>query len=178
LRDYDPQIGRYIESDPIGIAAGLNTYAYVENNPVIYVDPKGMIQWKGSQSVLGAAFEVGATRLKFELTTDCVNGKRGYAEVVAGGPTVGFGVKVSATGVSQVVFEDYLSHINPFVFEGLAKFVVFSWAAGTMGYSWQAIELGGARLIGGGFQMGYDASATGGIGYSRIEASRIEDCCK
>ncbi len=41
FRDYDPAIGRYTESDPIGIWGGLNTYAYVANSPSMYVDPTG-----------------------------------------------------------------------------------------------------------------------------------------
>lgn len=42
FRDYDPQTGRYIESDPVGLAAGVNTYTYVGGSPVLFVDPSGL----------------------------------------------------------------------------------------------------------------------------------------
>ena len=42
FRYYDPQTGRYITSDPIGLAGGLNTYLYANANPLYWIDPDGL----------------------------------------------------------------------------------------------------------------------------------------
>jgi len=43
FRDYDPEVGRYVERDPMGLAGGVNLYGYVEGNPIGAIDPQGLL---------------------------------------------------------------------------------------------------------------------------------------
>jgi RHS repeat-associated protein len=66
FRDYDPALGRYVESDPIGLAGGSNTYAYVAGNPISAIDWLGLA-WR----FLG--WQVERARGWARLWTDWVN---------------------------------------------------------------------------------------------------------
>lgn len=99
FRDYDPSIGRYVQSDPIGLAGRINTYSYAESNAMRYMDPTGLVAWEGR--VTGGAF-LTAGMYVFTLTSECVDGERAHVRVVLVGPGLGFGARVSGSsgGVS------------------------------------------------------------------------------
>jgi len=44
-RYYDPQVGRFINKDPISYLGGLNLFTYVGNDPVDFIDPLGLLGW-------------------------------------------------------------------------------------------------------------------------------------
>lgn len=55
FRTYDPTTGRYVESDPIGLVDGVNTYGYVHSNPLSYIDSNG----EAATLVTGAVGAIG-----------------------------------------------------------------------------------------------------------------------
>ena len=77
-RDYDPSIGRYLQSDPVGLDAGINTYVYALNAPALYTDDDGLCP-----SELDTGWWANPTRQE----TDWVNGtkcsaKKGNATLI------------------------------------------------------------------------------------------------
>ena len=71
FRDYDPAIGRYIESDPVGLLSGTNTYSYVRANPLKNTDPLGLLDDGGAGGRGGSG---GADWLKCPLSKEVFTG--------------------------------------------------------------------------------------------------------
>lgn len=109
FRHFDPEVGRYTQSDPLGIYGELSTYNYAGANPSKFVDPLGLVRWTGTQ--FGAMF-LTAGFSYFKLTSDCVDGKQATVTLLAAGPGFGLGLTASGSG-GDVVIEDSLSFINP-----------------------------------------------------------------
>lgn len=84
-RDYDPALGRWLTCDPLGLADGPNLYAYVHNNPLIYIDPYGLFREESKDFLhgvsRGAADDTswGASTIALgEFQPKGISGKLGY----------------------------------------------------------------------------------------------------
>lgn len=70
-RYYSPKLKRFISSDPIGLEGGINTYGYVDGDPLSKVDPSGKLGIVGG--LVGGLGDLGYQLYKNGGNFNCVN---------------------------------------------------------------------------------------------------------
>ena len=166
FRDYDSTLGRYVESDPLGLNGGINTYAYVDGNPLTNIDPFGLTKWTVGIFYIGGP--VGYVR--FQATSECVNGKRTMAEGNVFLWSLGVGGGFSGSTVT--VDDGIPGNLDPSVFNGL---YVAQGANVTFGFglSYGGVRFGQAATDGHdwGKQGGLSEGASSDFGWSHVTGS-------
>ncbi|MGA7298332.1 MAG: RHS repeat-associated core domain-containing protein [Rhodanobacteraceae bacterium] len=176
FRDYEPGTGRYVESDPIGLQGGNSTFIYVHQNPMVFSDPQGLIRWSGSMYswTFGRDPWAGGHYI-FTLTSPCVDGRKAEVKVTTNGNGFGGGSPVTNVG-SHIEFEDNLSTLEPYVFDGIFAATSAGLAFG-IGYGCARYVVGGAHSTSTcGWQGGVDAGGLQLWGRASTELIGIWDC--
>lgn len=152
FRDYDPELGRYIQSDPISLNGGINTYGYVGGNPVSKVDPYGLVEWDLTVILSGGGARfVGGNHIMIKATSKCKNGTQWKVKASGSALTLGASLKYSGivaadkTGFNLSVINasvnDGLSYIDADMFNG--NFGAFSMGFSYgIGKSFDSIDIG------------------------------------
>ena len=176
-RWYDPAIGRYPQPDPLGIATTTrptpttrlnHVYAYVDSNPLSWVDPLGLVKWFGQSKSFNL---LAYGREEYELESECKCGVKARIKVLVDSLGPGFGASSTR---SATEFEDHFACPNPMAFAGPA--VTFSGTlAVRFGTSYSRTQLGAARSSGGWSAVeGVGASIGVNFGNARVPEEEIQ----
>ena len=103
-REYDPKTGRYVQSDPMGLAAGWNTYAYALSNPLTYIDVDGNVPLPMVTGVIGGALGFAtsvAVQLKGASVGEALRNVNWRQAAIAGATGAAAGAMLPIIGTSR-----------------------------------------------------------------------------
>lgn len=182
-RWYEAGTGRYTRVDPLGLDLGFRAFStrgsrarrhefgYTRQNPTLFLDPLGLVEWTCSGIQLQAVIASGAA---VQCDTGCVNGFRATTTLLVGG--LGFGPDISVEA-TQWVLEDGTDTPDPKNLGGPA-FVGGCSVTPVIGVSVGPVNAGKGNS--GTFSLsptaGLGIGCSSFTGRSRAFSSRV-DCC-
>jgi RHS repeat-associated protein len=177
-RDYRPNTGRYLQSDPIGIKGGVNSYTYVEATPSRGIDPNGLVTWSGTVISVGAVRGFGVAAAFYDLQSECLCGKKVRIKGRALFAAAGFGMTYTINSGGSTFYDNYPcpqenAANGPAAGASIAVVTVGGAAIsvtglGSLRTTWPPLSTG---------LVGFDVSAVVMIGWSSGTGT-TEDCCE
>ena len=167
-----------MQSDPIGLQGGVNTYGYALQNPLRYTDPFGLVSWEcTSLSMGGSAGFVGAGIIRYRCESECVNGSKTIAQIEVSYAGVDIGIGAGMVESRGKEINDNNSLPNPDVFNGEYFEASANYTVG-IGYGVSAVSWNRGQAT------GVNLGITGGVGIgagersgtSQVVSSRTVQC--
>lgn len=160
FRDYDPSVGRYLQSDPIGLVGGANTYGYALQNPLRNTDPFGLVSWNCTSLTMGvSAIIAGGGTIRYKCESECVNGSKTISQIEVSyfGIDIGIEASMIESRGNEINDRNSIPDSNVFNGEYLETTAVYAFGIGygVTAASWNRGQAMGVNhgLVGG-FGMG------------------------
>lgn len=171
--------GRYTQVDPLGLAGDLNLYRYASDNPVVFVDPRGLVAWTCSFTSLGGGKAIaGVQHTKMTCYGPCdeEENRKWYVDLDIDVAGFSVGLPIPSLSIGKVELNDDSIHADPDNLGGPA--VIKNIGAGLwFGYGHTEFEIGWAKGTAsgwGGGNIGASFDVMAGISMIREQE---EVCC-
>lgn len=179
-REYQALTGNYLQTDPIGLRGGINTYSYVSGNPLGAIDPTGLVKWTGTYHARAFIEGVGAGWVDMVcfLSALIAGDIKLMSQALVQGAGVGIPKVplIASESYGKFSVSDHLTYIDPNILSG-----AFAWASVGVSVGRRDVSLGRVR-VGRAFgnnpehAEGLDVGATMVLGTSTVTNGTWESC--